>query len=824
VPRGERIVFPLVSFTKAQVVDYYLRVAPFLLPHLQNRCVSLKRYPDEAGGDFFWEKDAPAFTPEWVHRHSVWRRSGESQIHFIVVDDLRTLGWCASVSTLEFHPFLALTHNINRPTSVVFDLDPGEPAGILQAAQVALRLRDLFRRLHLQSFAKVSGSKGIQVYVPLNAPVTYGDTQAFARAVAVYMANEHPKLVVSDMERAQRKGRVFVDWSQNADYKTTVCVYSLRAKRRHPYISMPVRWEDLERALADNDSASLYFLPDRALDFLQSSGDLFAPVLRLQQELPNAFESPRLQRHLHRSGSAPASTSGTAKVLHMPAASSQGGRRLFSLIKSSGTGRHLRLRLSDEDRTWQLPQGLPSRQDENREARLVSGTSRIAGDEQVGSFELVEGSLRKGYLDVFLSSEEVKGEWLLGMADGGTGSAAPTGTWNIRRPGKNDSGLRFEMPAKLAAASGMIASPPRTKKATTAENAENPENARASQKRGRQITPGIVVPWKERPPIPLDRLPAAKPAFTVPMECRLVSDPPDGAPWLYELKLDGYRAIAVKDAKADLLSRYGRSFQQRFPKVVAALKQMQLPPCVLDGEVVALDDMGRPNFQELQNSRSTRQPIVYYVFDILNYDGRDLRGLHLEHRRKLLDSLGAAFVEPVRLAAALTAGASDVVQQVKRLGLEGIVAKRRDSIYESGKRPGSWVKYRVNAREEFVIGGYRRGGPLLDAILVGRFHGDRLMFIEKVKNGFVPATRKQVFDTLQDLIIPECPFSNLPERANRRGAVDAEEMKDCVWLRPVQQCEIDFVEWTRGGHLRHAAFRDLTPRLSHTPLTPKQVV
>lgn len=174
------------------------------------------------------------------------------------------------------------------------------------------------------------------------------------------------------------------------------------------------------------------------------------------------------------------------------------------------------------------------------------------------------------------------------------------------------------------------------------------------------------------------------------------------------------------------------------------------------------------------------------------------------------------------MAAALESDAAEVVAQVKRFGLEGVVAKRRDSIYESGKRPGSWVKYRINQREEFIIGGYRREGAMFDALLVGRFQRNQLMFIEKVKNGFVSATRKQVFDALQDLIIPECPFANLPERVKRRAAVDTEEMMDCVWVNPVQQCEVDFVQWTRGGHLRHSAFRQLTDRLAGSKSPTRQ--
>src|SRR5207248_2330273 len=160
----DRVVFPLAGFTKRQVIEYYDGVAPFILPHLKDHPVTLKRYPDEAGGEFFWEKDAPAFTPKWVKTFAVWRRTGESQIHYILINDRRTLLWAASVNTLEIHPFLARVPNIEQPTAIVFDLDPGPPAAILQCAQVGFLLRELLARLELQSFAKVSGSKGIQVY------------------------------------------------------------------------------------------------------------------------------------------------------------------------------------------------------------------------------------------------------------------------------------------------------------------------------------------------------------------------------------------------------------------------------------------------------------------------------------------------------------------------------------------------------------------------------------------------------------------------------------------------------------------------------------
>lgn len=786
IPHGNRVVFPVAGFTKAQVVEYYVQAAPYMLPHLKDRCVSLKRYPDEAGGEFFWEKDAPAYTPEWVHTFPVWRRNGESQIRYIVVDNVRTLAWAASVGTLEFHPFLSRIPRIEQPTLVAFDLDPGEPAGIRECARVGLLLCDLLARLDLQSYAKVSGSKGIHVYVPLNTPSTYGETQAFARAVAMLLARENPKLIISDMERRQRKGKVFIDWSQNADYKTTVGVYSLRAKRRHPYISMPVTREDLQRAVSSKDEAQLYFSPERALSVLASTGDIFAPVLDLKQRLPEAFAQ---QQPPTRVSFRPAAAK-AADLLHMPSASSQGARRVFSLIKDADAGElRLRLHVHGRLRTWALPDGLPMQI--GKPARAIErddSRNDVPGNgEQTGSFELIEGNAAKGCLDLFLVADKLKGEWMLRRVEGET--------WAIYRPTVDESGLAFQMSPIAALPAGTV---PEEKlparRESTATTASRKRNSADSA-------------------LDLSKLPAANPAFVVPMECRLMPEVPDGARWLYELKLDGYRAIAINDGTAThLYSRYGHAFDARFPAIISSLQV--LPPVTLDGEVVALDEHGRPSFQELQNSRSTRQPIVYYVFDILNYRGHDLQGLRLEERKRILEKVAPQFKEPVRLAAILHASAPAITEGTRKLGLEGIVAKQRDSIYQSGKRPGSWVKYRVNQREEFIIGGYRRAGQYFDALLVGRFDGDKLMFVDKVKNGFVPETRKQVYEALQDLIIPACPFANLPERTHRRAAVDAEEIKICTWVRPEQKCEVDFAEWTKAGRLRHSSFRALTGRIS----------
>ncbi len=292
ISNPDKPLYPAAGLTKADVVRYYVAVAPVILPHLRGRPVTLKRYPDGVGHAFFYEKDAPTFTPRWVRTALVPRARGGPDIRYVIVDDVRTLVWCAGIASLELHPFLHRAPRLDRPTMVVFDLDPGEGANVLTAARVAFFLKELTDQLRLQCFPKVSGSKGVQVYLPLNTPVTYDATQPFARAVADLLAERHPDLVVADMDKALRVGKVLVDWSQNAIHKTTVAVYSLRAKRPRPFVSMPVTWEELARAIDRRDAAALDFPPDAAHERVREDSDLFRPVLTLEQRLPRRFTPP----------------------------------------------------------------------------------------------------------------------------------------------------------------------------------------------------------------------------------------------------------------------------------------------------------------------------------------------------------------------------------------------------------------------------------------------------------------------------------------------------------------------------------------------------
>jgi bifunctional non-homologous end joining protein LigD len=279
----DKVLYPKAGFTKGQVIDYYIRIAPVLLPHLKDRALTLKRYPNGVDGGFFYEKKCPSHRPDWVKTAPVWSDTNKAEIQYCLANDLPTLVWAANLADLELHTSLACRNKLEQPAFMVFDLDPGPGTDILDCAEIGLWLRDFFAELKLECFAKTSGSKGLQLYVPLNTKVTFDQTKNFAHQVAMNLAAQHPDRIVAQMAKVLRKNKVFIDWSQNDHHKTTICVYSLRAKD-HPTVSTPVKWEEVENAV--KKKVKLSFEADEVIARVKKFGDLFEPVLKLKQKLP----------------------------------------------------------------------------------------------------------------------------------------------------------------------------------------------------------------------------------------------------------------------------------------------------------------------------------------------------------------------------------------------------------------------------------------------------------------------------------------------------------------------------------------------------------
>ncbi len=279
----DKVLYPDVGFTKAQVIDYYARIASAMVPHVRDRCMTLRRWPDGIDGPSFFNKRCPAHRPDWV---AVALGPGDrnGDIEYCRIDEAAALVWTANLAAIELHAPMAKADDLDAPTIMVFDLDPGPPAGIRACAQVALELREVLAAVGLRCFPKTSGGKGLQVYVPLNSPHTHADASSFARAVGQLLARQAPDRVLIEMNKALRHGKVFVDWSQNSRHKTTVAVYSLRAQPR-PTVSTPLTWDEV----ADGaDGAELVFGPDDVLARVEERGDLFAPVDELVQRLPTS--------------------------------------------------------------------------------------------------------------------------------------------------------------------------------------------------------------------------------------------------------------------------------------------------------------------------------------------------------------------------------------------------------------------------------------------------------------------------------------------------------------------------------------------------------
>ncbi len=431
----DKVFFPS-GFTKGDMIRYYLEIAPVLLPHLKERPVTLIRFPDGVKGESFYEKNAPGFAPDWITTFAVARREHEGHINYILINSAETLAWCANLAAIELHPFLHRAPQVDRPTHVAFDLDPGEGADIFTCIEVAFRVRAVFDGLGLQSFPKVSGSKGIQVYVPLNTAVTYDATQPFAKSVAELLQQQHPELVVSQMPKALRKGKVLIDWSQNTGSKTTVSVYSLRGKRDEPFVSVPVTWQELERARKKKDREALFFTPDATLKRVQTKGDLFAPVLTLKQKLPDAFLdlAPRPARSgsLKRYAEKRDFTKTAEPAPTVPRRSRQGSTRRFVIQKHAASHLHFDFRLEMDDtlKSWAVPKGLPYDTGVRRSAfqtedhpidylefegtipkgQYGGGTVMVW---DIGTYELLGGSWEKGDLKVWLTGKKLNGEWHL---------------------------------------------------------------------------------------------------------------------------------------------------------------------------------------------------------------------------------------------------------------------------------------------------------------------------------------------------------------------------------------------------------------------------
>lgn len=506
-------------------------------------------------------------------------------------------------------------------------------------------------------------------------------------------------------------------------------------------------------------------------------------------------------------------------------------RPIFVIQKHAASHLHYDFRLQMEGvlKSWAVPKGLPTQRGERRLAVQVEdhpldyanfegtipagnygagtvmiwdkGTYQVVGDDPVHA-------LKSGKIHLALAGKKLKGEWTLVRMRAGKNNSRTQ--WLILKSGG-------DLPSISARAEDQSASTKRSLKQIASGNSQQLiSNRQAGFSPGRRtVKKSGNVPCA---PAGINKLPRAKAEFVPPMKCELVKELPKGQEWIYEIKFDGVRALTVKTKRTlSLISRSAKDLTEKYPPVVDALHDFPCSEAVLDGEIVAVDEQGRSSFQLLQDYHMPghkKPPILYYVFDLLNLNGRDLKSLPLMKRKEMLKELLAPISETVLFSASIEANSERVFKAMKARGLEGLIAKRRDSKYEPGRRSGAWVKYKWSREQEFVIGGYtppKGSRPYFGAILVGFYEGDKLMFASKVGTGFDRERLESLHKQFKKLERHDCPFANLPtKRASERSlGITAAQMKRCTWIEPRLVAQIRFSEWTRDGHLRQPVFLGL---------------
>jgi bifunctional non-homologous end joining protein LigD len=817
----DKVFFPGNGFTKGDLIRYYIEVAPVLLPHFRDRPVTRIRMPDGVRGDQrFYEKNAAGYAPSWLPTTQVPRVEG-GVINYVMIQDAHTLAWVANDAAIELHPFLHRADDISRPTHMAFDLDPGDGSDMLTCIEVAWHVRETLERFRLKCFPKVTGSKGLQLYVPLHTATSYASVTPFAKALAETLARAHPDLIVSNMLKTLRVKKVLIDWSQNHEKKTTVGAYSVRGKRDEPFVSTPVTWDELKRAQKSGKIDPLFFPPAEVLKRVKKLGDLFAPVLKLKQRLPAEFvaEAPVLKK-TPKALRAYAEKRDFAKTDEpapsAPQRSQQGSRRRFVIQKHAASHLHYDFRLESSDtlKSWAVPKGVPLKMDDRRSAfatedhpiEYLDFEGTIAEGEygggtvmvwDIGTFDTMAGHYWKGFWKVYLTGKKLRGEWTLQKVD----DNGEKPRWVLTKTGANHKPISATLDDSSALSKRTMAQIAGDNDAQwdSTKPASEAKTSRADQRAAKR---GGRTPTRATRKIP-------EPEFVEPMLARIVTEVPEGNGWTYEIKWDGYRALAIKHGETvRVLSRKGNNMNREFPTVVEALKALPVHTVVIDGEIVALDETGRPSFQMLQHRASGEGTIVDYAFDLLNVDGEDWRSRPLVERKAKLEEIIAG--SQLRPSISLSGDPHRIVEQVQKLGLEGVVAKRGDSRYKSGERSGDWVKFKLSPEQEFVVGGFKPGNPL-ESLVVGYYDGEKLLCAGKVRQGLNPRNRRELYELLEPLMSDVCPFSNLPnsKKSHWGEGITAAQMHEHHWVMPKIVVQVSFVEWTRAGNLRHGEFKGL---------------
>ncbi|MBP2267939.1 bifunctional non-homologous end joining protein LigD [Pseudarthrobacter sp. PvP004] len=826
-----KIIYPETGTTKAEVLEYYAAVAPFLIPAAANRPVTRKRWVNGVGtaenpGQVFFQKNLEDSAPKWIPRAAI-QHSDHTNV-YPMVNNLATLTWMAQIASLEIHvPQWQVDPSGKslRPDRFVLDLDPGPGAGLPECVEVAKLARSILQDMGMDPVPVTSGSKGIHLYTGLDGTLKSEQVSAFAKELARALESDHPELVVSDMKKSLRHGKVLVDWSQNSGNKTTIVPYSLRGKA-HPTVAAPRTWRELS-------SPSLEHLDYVAvMKRVKTGKDHFAPIS--ERHLPPHGEDEndddgtagsssgtgrsrervvtvenRLAKYvgMRDPGKTPEPFPSSSAVSASPqsagSASDQpkpgdppppGG--IFVIQEHHARRYHLDLRLEHHGvlASWALPRGIPESPDRNN---LAVHTEDHPMEYANFAGVIPKGEYGAGTMTIWDRGEYTCEKW----RDGKEVIATLTG-----EPGGGLGGTkRFAL-------------------INTGQNwlihlmKEQPGGRRGAQSAAKAAAPKSA-PTQAPAPRPM-------PNYTPMLATSGTTADLRGDDWLYELKWDGIRAIITgTEGRIRLMSRNGNDLTAAYPELTDRACWPD-GDFVADGEIVALGKGSRPDFGRLQlrmnlvkaadieRARAT-VPVQLMLFDLLYDDGTDLSGLPFHERRERLSGFADRLRGgcPLHLSAVLDHDVEDLMTSAAELGLEGVMAKKADSRYVIGRRSRSWIKLKLEQSQEVVVGGWRPGAGAragtFGALLLGIPDGDKLHYVGRVGSGFKDWQLRDIMEKLEPLAIVESPFADIP-REDAAGA---------TWVSPELVAEVTFGEWTGPGKLRHPVWRGWRPDKSAGEVT-----
>ena len=822
-----KIIYPETGTTKAEVLEYYATVAPFLIPAAANRPVTRKRWVNGVGtaehpGEVFFQKNLEDSAPRWIPRAAI-QHSDHSNV-YPMVNNLATLTWMAQIASLEIHVpqwQVDASGKPLRPDRFVLDLDPGPGAGLPECVEVAMLARSILQDMGMEPVPVTSGSKGIHLYTGLDGTLKSEQVSAFAHELARALEADHPSLVVSDMKKSLRRGKVLVDWSQNSGNKTTIVPYSLRGKA-HPTVAAPRTWQELASPSLDHlDYAEV-------MERVSSGTDHFAPIS--DRHLPPHGEDEnddggasgtssggrervvtvenRLAKYvgMRDPGKTPEpfpSSAAVSAVPQDPAPSSAqpkpgdpappGG--IFVIQEHHARRYHLDLRLEHNGvlASWALPRGVPETSERNN---LAVHTEDHPMEYATFAGVIPKGEYGAGTMTIWDRGEFTCEKWRDGKEVIATLTGEPGGgLGGTKRLALINTGDRWLI--------HLMKEQPGTKRtAKTAAPAPRQATAEPEQDPGSKQE---VEPQPLRDYAPM----LATPGTTADLH---------GDNWLYELKWDGIRAIITgTEGRIRLMSRNGNDLTAAYPELTDRACWPD-GDFVADGEIVALGKGSRPDFGRLQRRMNLVKtadierarvsvPVQLMLFDLLYDAGTDVSGRPFVERRERLD----AFAErmpgdcPVHVSAVLDHDVDDLMTSAADLGLEGVMAKKADSRYVVGRRSASWIKLKLEQSQEVVVGGWRPGAGArsgtFGALLLGIPDGDTLHFVGRVGTGFKDWQLRDIMEQLEPLVVDDSPFKDIP-REDAAGA---------RWVKPVLVAEVTFGNWTGPGRLRHPVWRGWRP-------------